>query len=389
VRVVEEASLLETAWNTPGAWAILPFDQLAPRWKALAIDGVSPFASDSSSYELALPIGYTGTETALAELRQTGMAALPQNRDPALLTTLLMTGVTALSRHIGEAMEEHSVLYPAQKIQSWFDAADLTHISNEVSFYQDCPRPGPLRADMRFCSAPKYMALLEAVGADVIELTGNHNLDWGQDPYRFSLDLYRQAGMAVYGGGLTLLDAQQPLTIEHHGNRLAFSGCSPAGPENVWAAPDKPGSAPCDFVKMEQQIMELRAAGYLPVVTLQAVETDTYNPGVAQGKPVYRRLARAGAVIVSGSQAHVPQTMTFVEDHFVHYGLGNLFFDQMEPERARQNFIDRHIFYNGRYLGVELLTTMLEDSAQPRPMTVRERRAFLEEIFSLSDWSEE
>ena len=100
---------------------------------------------------------------------------------------------------------------------------------------------------------------------------------------------------------------------------------------------DRSGSAPCNLPKLEQQIRDLRAEGYLPIVTFQAVETDTYLPPVAQGMPDFRRMARAGAVIVSGSQSHVPQTMTFVESDagtgFVHYGLGNLFFDQMKPAR--------------------------------------------------------
>ncbi len=102
---------------------------------------------------------------------------------------------------------------------------------------------------------------------------------------------------------------------------------------------------------------------------------------------MFRKLAAAGAVIVSGSQAHVPQTMTFVGESFVHYGLGNLFFDQMKPVEARQGFVDFHVFYAGRYLGVDLVTTLLEESARPRLMTASERESFLTEIFSLSDWS--
>jgi poly-gamma-glutamate synthesis protein (capsule biosynthesis protein) len=197
----------------------------------------------------------------------------------------------------------------------------------------------------------------------------------------------------VYGGGANLDEARAPLLVEHNGNRLAFLGCSPAGPANIWARTDAPGPAPCDFPQLEAEIGALRAKGILPIVTLQAVEADTYTPPPAQGAPNFRRLARAGAVIVSGSQSHVPQVMTFVEAEqghsFVHYGLGNLFFDQMDPVETRQQFIDRHTFYQGKYLGVELRTALLEDYARPRPMNEAERREFLEKIFSLSRWNEE
>ena len=59
----------------------------------------------------------------------------------------------------------------------------------------------------------------------------------------------------------------------------------------------------------------------------------------------------AGATIVSGSQAHHPMVMEFYGGSFIHYGLGNLFFDQMYNETypilqgTRKEFIDRHVFY--------------------------------------------
>lgn len=387
VRVITGTDLLDTAWKDQPAWAIIPFEEIQPRWKVLRVDKQSPVEKgfDASGYPLAISIELTGQTEALKS-GFTGFA-LPTNRDPNKLTVLVMTGTTAISRHIGERMEEKGLTYPAQDIGTWLSSADLTHISNEVSFYKDCPKPGPDRADMRFCSNPKYIQLLEAVGTDIVELTGNHNLDWGPQPFLDSLQMYRQRGWKTYGGGANLTEAVKPLLVVDHGNKLAFIGCSPAGPESVWATNNQPGSAPCNYAKLKEQIAKVSADGYLPIVTFQAVETDTNLPAVAQGMPNFRDAARAGAVIVSGSQSHIAQTMTFVNNHFVHYGLGNLFFDQMKPPENRPEFIDQHVFYNGKYLGVNLLTALLEDYARPRPMTQDERSEFLQKIFSLSDWS--
>ncbi|HUM28123.1 MAG TPA: hypothetical protein PKN81_17920, partial [Anaerolineales bacterium] len=99
-------------------------------------------------------------------------------------------------------------------------------------------------------------------------------------------------------------------------------------------------------------------------------------------------------VIVSGSQAHFPHVMEFHGDSFIHYGLGNMFFDQMTYnlpsgeviDETRREFHDRHVFYDGRYLGVELLTSILEDYARPRPMTAAERLQFLSDYFYYSGW---
>jgi poly-gamma-glutamate capsule biosynthesis protein CapA/YwtB (metallophosphatase superfamily) len=105
-------------------------------------------------------------------------------------------------------------------------------------------------------------------------------------------------------------------------------------------------------------------------------------------------MAQAGAVIVSGSQSHVPAAMEFMDGGFIHYGLGNLFFDQMShlmPDGSliydtRNVFVDRHIFYAGRYIGTELLTYIIEDYARPRLMTEPERVQFLQDIFSAAGW---
>jgi poly-gamma-glutamate synthesis protein (capsule biosynthesis protein) len=75
-------------------------------------------------------------------------------------------------------MERHGVTYPAQDILSWLVEADVTHVSNEVSFAENCPPPSDYYT-MVFCSAPGFIELLEYIDVDVVELTGNHLLDWG------------------------------------------------------------------------------------------------------------------------------------------------------------------------------------------------------------------
>ncbi len=131
----------------------------------------------------------------------------------------------------------------------------------------------------------------------------------------------------------------------------------------------------------------MRDAGYLPIVTLQYFEHYVYPPTETQVRD-FRQFIDAGAVIVSGSQNHYPQTMEFYNDGFIHYGLGNLFFDQMDIPVAgtRREFIDQHVFYDGKYLGNQLLTAILEDYARPRPMTPEERQSLLNDIFTAAGW---
>jgi len=382
VAVVEASQVLTEAIQRD-AWAILPFQDLDPRWKVLRVDGMSPLDRelDVEAYPLATSL-YLGSET-----RPDALFLLPEDitdRDLEKMSVVMLTGVTALTRGTARTMEREGVIYPARDIRDWLLEPDITHISNEVSFAEDCPAP-TAESTLVFCSDPRYFELMEYVDTDVLELTGNHLLDWGVSAMNNSLRLYEERDLPFFGGGWTLAEARQPLTLTHGVHTFGFVGCNPVGPSYAWATAERPGAASCDYELLADQVRELRERGVIPIVTFQYWEFDQYAPTTRQ-QTDFRMAADAGAAIVSGSQAHWPQGFKFHEGAFVHYGLGNLFFDQMQRLEYRQQFLDRHVFYEGRHISTELLTTMLEDYARPRPMTEEERRAFLEATFAVSEW---
>ena len=385
--IVEADQLLEQVWLDPIGIAIVPFESLEPRWKVLEVDGTSPIRKDFNpeTYPLTVDFGLSGKPNELAVVME-NLGWPRSNRDPEKLTILVMTGVTALTRATAWTMELKGITYPAEEIGPWLIEADLTHISNEVSFYDQCPAPTPDRTGLIFCSDPDYVELLQAIDVDLIELTGNHLEDYGEEPFLTTLEMYRENEWEYFGGGENLGEALQPLLIEHHGNRLAFLGCNVVGPFSVLAKEDSAGAAPCDDESLYPQLQQLRLEGYLPIFTFHWNEYYQAKP-VTKHRDDFRAAIDAGAVIVSGSQAHQPQAMEFYGGGFIHYGLGNLFFDQMWSIEVRQEFIDRHVFYAGKHISTELLTAFLEDFAQPRPMTEEERRYFLGVIFEASDWT--
>ncbi len=394
VKVVPEEEILAYAWDHKPAFALIPFEHLEPRWKVLDIDGQSPLRSDfdPTTYPLTIPIVLDG-EIQLVELASTlaGMDStkpiVPKsNWDSNKLTTLAMTGVTALVRATAYTMEQRSIQYPARDIGEILRSADITHISNEVPFAKNCPFPNPVQVDMRFCSSPRYITLLEEVGTDIVELTGDHFQDYGAAAMYNTLDLYEALGWRYYGGGANRKEARQAVILEHNGNRFAFIGCNAKGGGYAQASANNPGAVKCDYDWLESEIARLRSEGYLPIMTFQHFEYYTYKAQPSQERD-FKRLASAGAIIVSGSQAHQPQAFDFVDGAFIHYGLGNLFFDQFEVNKAtRQGFIDLHVFYDGRHITTELLPIMFVDYARPRPMTATEREELLNVIFKASGW---
>ena len=357
-------------------WTVIPFDQLDPARKVLRVDGVSLLASDKSEarkYALGVPLRLVGAGASLSKK----LAGLGRgNRRLDRMTVLMMTGVTALTRKTARLMAARGVRYPARDIKAWFTGADFVHVSNEVSFKPGCP---VTPRTMSFCSHPSYIQALEEIRTSIVELTGNHINDKGRRWLTHTLQMYKKRGWRWYGGGTDLARARRPLKLTHRKNRIALLGCNLAGPRRSFATADAPGSLPCNLRWMRNTVRRLRSEGYLPVVTLQQVEKSTHAP-LPMHVAHLRSLARAGAVVVQGSQAHQVKPMEVYRGAFIAYGLGNLFFDQVWNTSIRQMMVHRLIFHDGRLLSVEVLTGLNEEHGKSRPTTAAERRRMLRKL---------
>jgi poly-gamma-glutamate synthesis protein (capsule biosynthesis protein) len=388
IQIVAAEEVIISAWAArPAALAVVPFDRLEARWKLLHVDDINLFEreADMSAYPLTLSVRAQGDPALVAEIAAEMLPA--DNRDLSKMAIVAMTGVTALVRGTAVRMEEKGITYPAEKIRDWLTTADITHISNEVSFWENCPPPS-FSSGVVMCSDPRYMELLRYVGTDVIELTGNHLWDYGYQRLIPTIEMYEQEGWGYFGGGRDLADALKPLTMTVNGNRIAFIGCNHFGAN--WATERLPGSAPCspndpkDLTYQIETIRRLRAEGYNVIATLQYEEYYFYQ-STPQQRRDFAALRDAGAVVVNGSQGHHVQGFDVNADGFIHWGTGNIFFgDQTFSRGALTTMVDRHVFYDNRYLGADLRTAFIEDLAQPRPMTPEERAELLATLFEVS-----
>ncbi len=384
-----QSELLAAIENDPGALAILPFDQLDPRFKVMSVDGVNVLSNrfDMRSYPLAVALNIEGTGAgAVRSLLQNSI--LPYtNRNGARLTQLIMTGVTAMSRVTALRMDQKGYDYPSRVISDVFAAADITHISNEVPFLDDCIAD-PTENNLILCSHPNYWAALEALGVDIVGLSGNHVNDFGREGARRSLNWYRENGIPIYGGGFNVNEACAPLLWEDHGNTFAFIAALAFWPQGAWATIDQPGA--CYYYDNEEIILAMvrQLSEIVDIVSVELQYEESYQPNPLVGQIVeFRKLREAGADIVTGVQSHVPQAQEpyGVGDPggpgIISYGLGNFFFDQMWSWETRTELAARHTIYNGRLLSTELLTMVLEDFAQPRWATTEERADILNRVF--------
>ena len=395
VFIGEAGELLNLAEATPTSIAIIPFEQISPLWKILKINGVSPL--DKPFIQEDYPL--TVTFSLITELEdQPEILALAEhlkelipstNRDESKMTVLVMTGTTAITRAVAYKVTINDSEYPIAFVKDWFLDADLRHVSNESPFVKDCPPPDPYTSSLRFCSSPAMLEVLENIGVNIVELSGNHIMDYLEENLLYTFDLYEERGMTYYAAGRNSEAAREPVLLEHNGNKIAFIGCNAAGPSSVWAREDRAGAAECDLDYLTRTIADLKDRGYVVVTTFQHEELAKQDGAATvymfaeKISGDFQKVAEAGASIVQGSQAHYPMGFEFVGDSLIHYGLGNFLFDQMwDPNRYE--FIDRHIIYDGKYINTELLTAFLTDWSQPTPMEQEERQQFLKVIFNAS-----
>lgn len=374
IRTVPEADLRSTLWRERTAFTLLPIDQLTQAIRPLLMNDV-PVPAQLDQYPFAV-------------------ASATPNFDPDLLTRITYSGVTAMTRNTRAAIDANSVAWAAEALAPYVTQSDFFHISNEVSIVPTCPQAmdDTLGGTSSMCTKPAHFDILNLLDVDIVELTGNHNNDYGYQAYTDTLDWYAQNGLSLVGGGATLADAQAPLITEYHGNVIGHVACNDAGPYYALVNEDpsllggvRPGAAACDRDWLEATLPTLAQQVDVLVVTVQHPEIEDYLPPDNQ-RFFFRRLADLGADVVMGTAAHKPQTYEFYQAQdgrsaFIHYGMGNLYFDQ--PFWGNMRFFLNTIYvYDGALQTVEVVPGIIDDLARPRLMTPEEQENFLFFMFN-------
>jgi hypothetical protein len=304
-----------------------------------------------------------------------------QSWDRNRLVKINMGGVVAITRGLAFKMDNlGDYAYPAREIGSFLADADLTHVSNEVSFMDGCKS----YSGLRFCSRPEYIEVLKESGVDIVELTGNHNNDFGSQYSKESIELYQSLGMRYFGGGLNTEDASKILYEEVNGSTVAFIGYNyydTIYPSLALAGEQRSGANSYSDEKMRLNINEAKEKADVVIVTFQFQECWSYPPtdviypvcykplSNPDQKGVFRMAVDFGADIVVGTQAHQPQTYELYNQGVIFYGLGNLFFDQLNWIGTRQGLILSHYFYEGRHIQTELTPIYMDMDLMPRLAT--------------------
>lgn len=363
---------------------LLSIWELTNQVKLLAIDDhyfLDDFAS-GAFFEYYTVEGESATDvTQVVDLLRSKIAAFPGQSS---VLTLAQTGVTALSRRMNAKLDQvQDATFFTKNIADYLSHFDLTHTSNESSFSQYANATN-------ICSKPQMIDVLTSIGLDIVELTGNHNQDCGDDDAIATIQQYHNLGIRTVGGGQTAEEAAVPLEISAKNTNITFLAYNLS--TGGYTLDNTPGANFYTEEKARADIAAAKARGDFIIVDIQYYECNEYNETYeatycdradsSAGDQVgfFRSLIDMGANIVVGTAAHQPQTYELYHDGAIYYGLGNLFFDQSWWPGTTRSLILVHHFYNGLLLQTQIVPTVYDHSYQTRLMDSAAAEAFINRL---------
>lgn len=297
------------------------------------------------------------------------------------ITKFTLTGVTAITRAIGRAADEYGTDFLTKNLKHHFQTSDYVHISNEVSFAKGCDYNKGRK--LKFCTKERDFQAILDLNANIVELTGNHNLDYGKKAYAETFKWYETKNIKTFGGGISTKQAAEPLIIElKEGYKLGFIGFNEYCPCHECTNQTQGfGANPYDKETSYEAVKKLKEKVDFVIATVQFHEVDSYEPAGSHIS-ISKKLANSGADLVYGSQAHQIKKVEFYNGKSLFYGIGNFLFDQIHRLGLRQGFFLQNYFYKGKLIQSKPIYTFISDKRRPELATKKQIKAIKKEIFT-------
>ncbi|KAB2351134.1 CapA family protein [Actinomadura rudentiformis] len=215
-------------------------------------------------------------------------------------------------------------------------AADLAMVNLETAITTGgTPAPGK---EFTFRAPASAFTALRAAGVDVTSMANNHGMDFMDSGLRDSLKAIRRTGFPTVGIGKNAAEAYRAHRVTVKGNRLAIVGATQVLDDHLipaWTATDAKGglASAKDVPRMVKAVREARQGSDYVIVHLHWGQELKTCP-LPRQQDLAKQLIAAGADVVVGGHAHVPQGGGYLKGKYVHYGLGNFVFSSATGQTA-------------------------------------------------------
>ena len=182
-----------------------------------------------------------------------------------------------------------------------------------------CPKAGPSSFS---CELPN------GTSDFVFALANNHIMDYGISGMEATVKLLQERNFKACGAGKNVHAARQPIIVEDKGVQVGIIACCEA--QFGVARHDSAGVA--EFGPwVYHAIRDLRETVDAVIVSAHAAVEDSPWPS-PHNRELYHSFVDAGATLVHGHHAHVPQGYEAYGEGVIFYGMGNF---AVDPDKWR------------------------------------------------------
>jgi poly-gamma-glutamate capsule biosynthesis protein CapA/YwtB (metallophosphatase superfamily) len=249
--------------------------------------------------------------------------------------TLALAGDTMLGRLVAERFGRPGHRFLAAEVAEIAGAADLFLANLECCVSARGERIREPGKPFFFRAPPAAADWLAEIGVRCVTLANNHALDFGAEALMDTLEHLRLAGVAAVGAGGDEVAARTPVVLDAGGFRVRVVAVSDH-PRSFAAGAGRPGIAYADLAR--GRVPSWLASACAPDAGADVtIAAPHWGPNM-RGDPVPHvrgaaaELEAAGATLIAGHSAHVPQAPSgrtlfdlgeFIDDYAVDPGLRN------------------------------------------------------------------
>ncbi|MFC1533111.1 CapA family protein [Thermodesulfobacteriota bacterium] len=186
-----------------------------------------------------------------------------------------------------------------------------------------------------FRANPISVQGLKYCGFDLVSIANNHMNDFGKEAFLDTLSILKANGIKYVGGGLSVSEAERPVTFHRNGLSISFLAYSFfLNWSSKLAFRNNYGISKFHFQKCRRIIGELKKETNFVVISVHWGLDFTYYPVPFQ-REYAKRLIDVGADLILGHHPHYFQGIEKYKSGYIVYSLGDFIFDEI----GRETFI--------------------------------------------------
>jgi poly-gamma-glutamate synthesis protein (capsule biosynthesis protein) len=245
-----------------------------------------------------------------------------QTEAPVLLIRAF--GDVNLGRAVGQELLKGNVDYPFAEVREWLQQADIVFVNLESQLTDQGGETQHPKDQYVFCGPPVGAQSLKRAGITIVSTANNHAYDYRMKGLRETIRSLQEEGVQYVGTSADSVSLFPPVVVQRNGMRVGFVAYT----EFVNIAGSWKGRiSTFDRNRVKREMDSARQVSDLVIASYHGGSEYTDEPQELT-RAQMRFLADAGADVVLGHHAHVPQGIEERNGRLILYSLGNFVFSQ-------------------------------------------------------------